>query len=86
MNIRGVTGALGMYLDYQPFELREARYHYGRTGSLQIYVVGDSYYTACKTGRKGPPKCHDKDYNFPWVLEKPDFFGWDIYRFDPTSA
>lgn len=82
--LRGVTGALGYYLDYSPSELSECRYHYGRTGSLMIYVVGNDYYTACRSTRTAPPKCHDNDYNFDWQLEMKDFFGWDIYKFSPN--
>lgn len=85
MKIRGVANALACYLGWDIADMRENRYHYGRTGTLQIFTVGCDYMTACKTGRKGPPKCHDYKYNFKWQLLQQDFYGWDIYSYDPST-
>ncbi|MFX2257861.1 hypothetical protein V6380_13915 [Acinetobacter variabilis] len=82
MKIRGVSEAIACYLGWDVADIRENRYHYGRTGTLQIFTVGEDYMTACKTGRKAPPKCHDNDYNFKWKLLYKDFFGFDIYYFN----
>lgn len=83
MAIRGVADAIATYLSSDIADIRDNRYHYGRTGTLQIYTVGHDYMTACKTGKK-PTKCHDKDYNFDWKLIQKDFQGWDIYCFEPS--
>ncbi len=77
MKIRGVSEAIATYLGWDVADLRENRYHYGRTGTLQIFTVGEDYMTACKSDRKGPP------YNFKWKLLCKDYFGFDIFYFNP---
>ena len=86
MKIRGVADALACYLGWDIVDIRENRYHYGRTGTLQIFTVGHEYLTACKTNKKSPPKCQDDTYNFDWQCLQQDFFGWDIYNYDPLTA
>lgn len=85
MKIRGAAEAIGFYLGYDTSEIREARYHYGRTGTLQIFVIGDDYMTACKSTRKAPPR--PTDYQYDWILLAKDHcgLGWDIYECDPTK-
>ncbi|MBP9786528.1 MAG: hypothetical protein KBC72_02885 [Acinetobacter sp.] len=85
MKIKGVSEAIACYLGWDVADIRENRYHYGRTGTLQIFTVGEDYMTACKTGRKALPKCHDNNYNFKWELLQQDYFGWDIYCYTPTE-
>lgn len=82
MAIRGVADALATYLSTDIADIRDNRYHYGRTGTLQIFTYGHDYMTATKTGKK-VTKCHDKDYNFDWKLIEKDFMGWDIYCYTP---
>lgn len=86
MKIRGVSEAIATYLGWDVADLRENRYHFGRTGTLQIFTVGEDYMTACKSDRKGPPKCQDNDYNFEWLCLQSDFFGWRIYSYTPPEA
>lgn len=86
MKIRGISEAIATYLGWDVADLRENRYHYGQTGTLQIFTVGEDYMTACKSDRNGPPKCHDPDYNFEWVCLESDFFGWKIYSFKPSKT
>lgn len=82
MAIRGVADAIATFLCSDIADVREGRYHYGRTGSLQIYVIGNDYMTACKSGKK-PVKCHNDDYNFPWVKIATEQ-DWDIYEYIPS--
>lgn len=84
MNIRGVAEALATFLSSDVADVREGRYHYGRTGTLQIFVVGNDYMTACKHGSKltTPRIC---DYQFDWKKVSSNFFGWDIYEFSPNQ-
>lgn len=84
MAIRGVADAIATYLCSDIADVREGRYHYGRTGTLQIYVIGNDYMTAVKTGKK-VPRPHDEDYHYNWKLLQADFQGWDIYECDPTA-
>lgn len=79
--LRGAASAISYYIGWDISEVRECRYHYGHTGSLQIFTIGNDYMTACKSSRKAPPKV--KDYEYDWVLEKKDIdgLGWDIYIF-----
>lgn len=79
----GAASVIAMYFSDDIADVREGRYHAGRTGSLQIYVIGNDYYTACHSTRKAPPKCHDEHYNFNWECLERDFFGWSIYVFRP---
>lgn len=84
MNIRGVAEALATFLSSDVADVREGRYHYGRTGTLQIFVVGNDYMTACKHGSKLPtPRICD--YQFDWKKVSSNFFGWDIYEFSPNQ-
>lgn len=83
MKIKGVSEAIACFLGWDVSEIRENRYHYGRTGTLQIFTVGNDYMTACKIDRKSPPKCHDQDYNYDWECIQQDFYGWNIYSFTP---
>lgn len=85
MAIRGAADAIATYICWDIADLRDNKYHYGRTGSLQIFTVGNDYMTACKTGKKAPPKCHDDSYNFAWLCIERDFRGWDIYSYSPPS-
>lgn len=86
MKVRGVSEAIGFYLGWDVSDIRENRYHYGRTGTLQIFTIGEDYMTACKTGRKAPPKCHDRLYNFDWKKIQSDLGGWDIYCYSPEQG
>lgn len=86
MKIRGVSEALAVHLSWDVSDVRENRYHYGRTGTLQIFTVGHCYMTACKADRRGPVKCYDASYNFNWQCIEKDLFGWSIYSFDPTEV
>lgn len=83
MKIRGVSEAIAFYLGWDVSEIRDNRYHYGRTGTLQIFTVGNDYMTACKHGRKAPPKCHNTDYNYEWECIQRNLNGWDIYTYTP---
>lgn len=85
MVIRGVSEAIAYYLGSDVSDIRENRYHYGRTGTLQIFTVGNDYMTACKVERKGPPKCHDAHYNFEWDLIEENLCGWKIYSYSPSE-
>lgn len=83
MIIKGVSDAIAFYLGWDIADIRENRYHYGRTGTLQIYTIGHDYMTACKIERKAPPKCHDESYNFDWELIESNLNGWKIYSYNP---
>lgn len=76
--IRGVADALATYFCSDVADMRDNRYHQGRTGSLQIFVIGNDYYTATKTGKK-VVKCRDELYQYDWECISKDFLGWDIY-------
>ena len=78
--IRGQQHALATFLGWDINDLRENRYQYGRTGSLAVFVVGDSYMMALKLGSSLPKH---KEYGFAWCLVQSNFFGWDIYEFVP---
>ena len=80
--IRGLQNALATYLCWDIAELKDAKYHHGHTGSLQLFVIGNDYMTATKTNTKKlkyppKPKGYD-DYN--WVCLNEDFFGWSIWE------
>lgn len=79
MNIRGAASAIATYLCSDVSDVRESRYHYGHTGSLQIFAIGNDYMTAIKTGKR-LPKPHDKEYHYNWRMIQKDFYGWDIYE------
>ncbi|NNH78811.1 hypothetical protein HLH17_14395 [Acinetobacter sp. ANC 5380] len=83
--LSGAASAIAYYLGWDIAVVKESRYHYGRTGSLQIFVIGDDYMTACKSSRKAPPKV--SGYEYEWQLEKKDIDGldWDIYIYTPTE-
>lgn len=79
MKIRGTADAIATYIGSDIIDVRESRYQYGHTGTLQIYVIGNDYMTAVKTGKK-IPKPRDSDYDYDWKLLEVDFYGWDIYE------
>lgn len=79
MTIRGTADAIATYICSDIADVRDSRYHYGHTGSVQIFVIGNDYMTAVKTGKK-VPKPHDKIYQYDWKLIATDFQGWDIYE------
>ena len=80
MKIRGASEAIATYICSDVMDVRESRYHYGHTGTLQIYIIGNDYMTAVKTGKK-LPKPRDVDYHYEWKLLISDFYGWDVYEY-----
>ena len=75
----GVAGAIAEHLGCDVLDVRDSRYHYGHTGTLQIYSAGDGYITACKGSAK-PPKVEGYTYNWhkidSWIE---GVFNWSIY-------
>lgn len=81
----GPAAAIATHFSADVNDIREARYHYGHTGRLQIFTLGDDYYTATKLGTT-PPKV--KGYTFDWQdcqSWATESYGWVIWKYTPSE-
>ncbi len=71
--------ALAIHLQWDMAELKEVRYHAGRT-NLPVYSIGNLY--MCVTRLNQKPATH-RDINFEWVEKKDEFtnnLGYKIWE------
>lgn len=67
--IKSRAEALARHLDWDIADLRDYRYHYGRT-SVPVWSVGDTYYCVTKDSQK--PARHRDGIEWGWVDKTAD--------------
>jgi hypothetical protein len=72
--------AIATHLGMDNSEVREYRYHTGRT-SLPVWSVDDSYYCVTKGTQK--PAVHRDGMEFNWIKVKDNYVeldGWQVWK------